>query len=86
MKNIFETSDFNLVATLHSLNHKFNEIKREENGRVIFCFTKDARLKIVIKKYQQEELCIEPQKFAYSQKFLKTIIYSDNNKKNYGTT
>ena len=76
MKNIFETADFNLVATLHSLNYKFNEIKREDSGKVIFCFIKDTHLKVVIEKYQQGDLCIEPQKFAYSQKFLKTIIHS----------
>jgi len=77
MKNIFQTSDFNLVATLHSLNHKFNEIKREDNNKVIFCFTKNTHLSVAIRKYQQGELCIEPQKFAYSQKFLKTIIYNN---------
>ncbi len=77
MKKTFETSDFNLASTLYSLNYKFNEIKRAENSKIIFCFPKDAHLKVVLEKYQRGELCIEPQKFTHSQKFLKTVIYNN---------
>jgi len=76
MNKTFETSDFNLATTLHSLNFKFERNERDVKGRVTFFFNKDAHLDVVIEKYQQGELCIEPQKFAYSQKFLKTIIHS----------
>lgn len=76
MKKTFETSDFILVATLHSLNYKFEQTERDVRGRVNFFFSKDTHLDAVIEKYQNGELRIEPQKFAYSQKFLKTIIHS----------
>ena len=57
-KTLFKTSDFNLVATLHSLNYKFERNERGANGKVVFFFKQDVNLEVVVEKYQQGKLCI----------------------------
>jgi len=76
MNEIYKTSDFALVSTLYALNYKFEHKERDAKGRVVFFFDRDAHLDVVVEKYENGDLCVEPQKFFQAQKFLKTIIHS----------
>jgi hypothetical protein len=75
-KETFKTSDFALVSTLYALKYNFERKERGADGRVVFFYHRDAHLDVVIEKYEDGKLCVEPQLLFQAQRFLKTIIHS----------
>ncbi len=73
---IYETEDFALAATLHALGAKYLEHERKLGNKFVFRFEKTEDVERVVPAYYRDEICISPQKFLYSQKFLKSIIHA----------
>lgn len=73
----FETEDFALAATLHTIGAKYVDHKRGPDNKVVFCFEKNEDLERAVPAYYRDELCVSPQKYFYSQRFLKSIIRSN---------
>lgn len=73
----FETEDFALAATLHTMGVKYVDHTRGPDNKVVFCFEQNEDLKRAVSAYYRDELCVSPQKYFYSQRFLKSIIRSN---------
>lgn len=72
----YSTEDFCLATTLHALGAKYISHTRDGNDKITFHFAKNEELERVIPAFYRDEICVSPQKFSYSQKFLKSIIHS----------
>jgi len=72
----YETEDFALAATLHAIGAKYTGHKKGSDDRFVFHFEKTEDVERAVPAYYRDELCLSPQKFLYSQKFLKSIIHS----------
>lgn len=72
----YETEDFALATTLHALGAKYTGFEKRLGNKLAFRFESTEDLERIVPAYYRDEVCISPQKFLYSQKFLKSIIHS----------
>lgn len=75
-KELFQTSDIALCATLCCLGYQIERIDREIKSKALFIFKRDEKIDDLIKAYFQHQLKVEPLSFFNFLKEIKTRIYN----------
>jgi hypothetical protein len=74
-ENQFRTSDLTLATTI-SLSFPIIATDRAKPPRVFFVFQRTSQLDVLVDRFWNSDLNVEPQAFANQMKNLKTRIYS----------
>lgn len=72
----FTTYDLNLAAVLVAHGFVLEEVKKQEKGKALFCFSDTQQLKKLIDKYWKQKVRMNPQDLFTSLKVIKNRIYS----------
>ena len=74
---VLKTSDFNLASTLYCLGFDIDGIDKTDMRRVIFYYKRTSDLEVILKKYWNHEVRVDPLDFDRSQKEIKAQINTD---------
>ncbi len=74
----YETTDFPLATTLHTLGFTLEQLSRENPKRVAFCFNQTDELKKTVELFWEDQIKVNPKTFCLNQKILKSRLYNNN--------
>jgi hypothetical protein len=74
---LLETTELPLVAALQCFGFGIQTVEKDSKGRAVFSFRGEDNLDKFVKKYWDQKLRVEPQKYFQATKAIKSRIYND---------
>lgn len=75
--DVIKTSDFTLASTLLTLGFDIIGIDKTNPRRVVFYYRRTSEVEVALKKYDNNEIVVNPKQFVFSQREIRGRIHTD---------